>query len=109
MGGNISNPKLSGVELIAGERKRQIEKEGWSEQHDDSHCNGELADAAAYHAATAPAYRHWRGQQFESIWPEGWDSKWDHRKKSDRVRQLAIAGALIAAEIDRLQRCESSR
>jgi len=94
------------IELIATERRRQIEQEGWSPEHDDTHTEGELADAAAYHAATSPVYRHWRGGHYESIWPKGWGSKWDHRLKSDRVRQLVVAGALIAAEIDRLQRLQ---
>lgn len=97
---------MSGISLIAIERQRQITEEGWTSDHDDNHKNGELADAAAYHAATKPAYRHFRGSYFESIWPENWNSKWDHRKKSDRIRQLTIAGALIAAELDRLERIE---
>jgi len=29
---------------------------------------------------------------------------WDKRKKHNKLRRLVIAGALIAAEIDRLQR-----
>lgn len=33
-------------------------------------------------------------------WP--WDKKWDKRRKHDKVRSLVIAGALIAAELDRL-------
>lgn len=38
-------------------------------------------------------------------WP--WDVAWDKRYKHDRLKQLAIAGALIAAEIDRLERSKA--
>lgn len=38
---------------------------------------------------------------WEDAWP--WDEKWDKRKKHDKIRSLVIAGALIAAELDRLQ------
>ena len=34
--------KLSGAELIAAERWRQVESEGWDSSHDDNHCEGEL-------------------------------------------------------------------
>jgi len=100
----------SGAELIADERRRQIEEEGWTDKHDDQHDMGGLANAAACYAATVPEiYRyHKRGRHqdhiFRSLWP--WHEKWDKRDKHDRKRRLVIAGALIAAEIDRLQRQE---
>ena len=37
----------TGIELIAEERKRQIEKEGWPREHDSKHFHGELAMAAS--------------------------------------------------------------
>lgn len=36
------------------------------------------------------------------IWP--WDKSWWKPTPDDRIRELIKAGALIAAEIDRLQR-----
>lgn len=86
---------LSGAELIAAERHRQVSAEGWTPEHDDHHTSGELVDAAvAYLAEGNPdSGRPW--------WP--WDeSYW--KPSTDRVRNLAKAGALIAAEIDRLRR-----
>ena len=80
----------SGIELIAKERQRQIEAEGWTPEHDDQHVHGELADAAACYVDGNPVG-----------WP--WDEKW-WKPSSDPIRNLAKAGALIAAEIDRLQR-----
>lgn len=38
---------MSVIEEIAAERKRQIEIEGWTREHDEQHANGELANAAA--------------------------------------------------------------
>ncbi len=37
----------TGVELIAEERKRQVEEEGWTAEHDAAHTEGDLAMAAA--------------------------------------------------------------
>jgi len=38
---------LDGVALIAAERRRQIEAEGWTPEHDDEHTRGQIALAAA--------------------------------------------------------------
>lgn len=88
---------MSGIELITVERERQISKEGWSATHDDNeHEAGDLLDAAICYAYTDP------GDDTEPVdWP--WDSKW-WKPSTDPVRNLVKAGALIAAEIDRLLR-----
>jgi hypothetical protein len=39
---------------------------------------------------------------WQDPWP--WEPEWDKRGSGDRMRDLVKAGALIAAEIDRLQR-----
>lgn len=95
----------NGVGLIASERQRQIESEGWDWSHDDDHGDGELAMAAACYATPRQIYVAAGPGAFRDPWP--WRREWDKRQKHDRFRQLAIAGALIAAEIDRLQRLES--
>lgn len=41
---------MSGIEAIASERQRQIEQEGWTTEHDDTHADGEMARAAACYA-----------------------------------------------------------
>lgn len=99
----------SGITIIAEERERQQLIEGWGPYHDDQHRSGELADAAeAYvHAAGEQA----RGQSLEYLktlveaaevrWP--WEDAW-WKPSGDPVRNLAKAGALIAAEIDRINR-----
>lgn len=43
----------TGIELIAEERRRQIEAEGWTAEHDKGeNSNGQLAAAAASYAFT---------------------------------------------------------
>lgn len=85
---------LAGVELIAAERRRQVEAEGWTPEHDTKHWDGELALAAACYALPEA----WRS---DDIWP--WHPGWWKPRPDDRVRELVKAGALIAAEIDRLR------
>lgn len=88
---------------IVSERLRQISDEGWSIKHDDKHRNGELAAAAACYAMSALlSMKRWTGsrQFWRDLWP--WDSGW--WKPRDRRRDLVRAGALIVAEIERLDR-----
>lgn len=100
---------MNGAELIAAERQRQITDEGWTPEHDAEHVQGELALAGACYAWPPP-----RPLDVKKAWP--WDREWwkptipAHGAKSNaqewqdaRIRDLVKAGALIAAEIDRLQ------
>ncbi len=92
----------TGAQLILDERQRQMEKEGWSPKHDDDHENGMLAQAAIAYIEADEADLHGDNLYTPaySFWP--WDSEsW---KPKDRLSNLIRAGALIAAEIDRLQR-----
>lgn len=88
-----------GATLIAEERQRQIAQEGWTAEHDDQWADGQLADAAGCYALEDNP-----NADIDAIWP--WDAQW--WKPKDRKRNLIRAGALIAAEIDRLQRAEVS-
>lgn len=119
---------MDGVDRIASERIRQVREEGWTTEHDDEHADESLAMVAAWYAAPETIFVHGtrrvqvnasRGidqdvYRYEvrdvsgiwEAWPESWDRAWDKREKHDRIRQLEIAGALIAAEIDRLLRQE---
>lgn len=89
----------TGIELISDERKRQVESEGWTAEHDDEHDNHQLSEAAACYALGVPTAVS-NDVAKVPLWP--WDESW--WKPGDRVRDLVKAGALIAAEIDRLQR-----
>jgi hypothetical protein len=103
---------------IAAERRRQVEAEGWTPEHDDQHGDGSMAVAAACYAmfasvsdaaraaTTLPASLTAKGADIPgwsawlSIWP--WDRSW--WKPKDRRRDLVRAAALIVAEIERLDR-----
>lgn len=93
-----------GVQLIAKERQRQIEEEGWSKNHDIiSHKDGALAFAAACYASPAPIYCY-NARINQLVDPFPFDERYDKRKKHSYQRRLEIAGALIAAELDRITR-----
>jgi hypothetical protein len=100
--------RLNGADLIALERERQVGEVGWTPRHDDSHRFGELADAAVAYLDRDP--ERWPfGHTLDG--PDGHGSTggpWVRGKPKlapyDRVRELVKAGALIAAEIDRLRR-----
>lgn len=100
----IANSK--GIELIAVERQRQSEKEGWTASHDKQHVHGELAMAAACYAMPkrhrAIYQNTYRG--VTRLLPMKWPFESEEWKPTpnDRIRELTKAGALIAAEIDRI-------
>lgn len=105
----------SGINLVLAERVRQVEEEGWTRENDDRYVSAEMALAAACYAAAAAGHPHvftrpQVSQQGEGmnagitirahdLWP--WEMLWDKRHQHEELRMLAIAGALIAAEIDR--------
>lgn len=86
---------MSAIEDVAAERQRQTTVEGWTPEHDDEHDRGELAAAAA-------CYLH--HDSFLGLWP--WDFSWF--KPTNRRRDLVKAGALIVAEIERIDRAAAS-
>lgn len=97
--------RKTGAELIADERQRQQEKEGFSISHDQGNSRGELACAARCYANPSPIALADDGLPL--IWPPGWSRSW--WKPTTQVRNLVKAGALIAAEIDRLQVIEATK
>ena len=85
--------------------------EGWTPKHDDKHRGKQLARAAASYLAThaEPDVDHPRTPALNApCWNWPWSRKW-WKPTADPVRNLAKAGALIAAEIDRLLRKQSDR
>ncbi|WP_232272200.1 hypothetical protein [Thiosulfatihalobacter marinus] len=91
---------------VLEERARQQTVEGWTEEHDDEHDDGEMAKAAACYAwiaAQSPSLR----RIFSSpppTWPSEWDVNW--WKPTTPRRDLVKAAALILAEIERIDRAE---
>ena len=99
-----ASPLYSDVDLamsqaswdVQAERKRQIEAEEWTPEHDDKHTGGELARAAACYATHSTLL----GSEVDTIWP--WDFAW--WKPTDYRRDLVKATALLLAEIERIDR-----
>jgi hypothetical protein len=107
-----------GVGLIAAERQRQMAVEGYSPEHDDTHDAAEMVGVAINYAALArfiAAYKRTDGERYFyglppklEDWPIGCDvAGWWKPDYADPIRDLVKAGALIAAEIDRLRRASS--
>lgn len=101
---------MTGIEMIAAERQRQVEVEGWTAEHDAQHDRNELVDAAICYLYAAEATQHspnnvtfkggYRvGEGVPNDWP--WAPQW-WKPSDDPVRNLVKAGALLAAELDRM-------
>ncbi len=87
--------QVGGYDVIVAERGRQIEREGWTPEHDDRHGVGQMYQAAmCYLRASGPEAKP------SNLWP--WEHKW--WKPKDRLRNLVRAGALLMAERDRYNR-----
>lgn len=97
----------TGLDLIAEERNAHLSREGWTAERDDAYIDEQLAEAAACYAT--PFHDRpfsVRDGQLPLIWP--WEKKWWKPTPENRIRELQKAGALIAAEIDRLLRAEET-
>lgn len=87
-----------GIELIAKERQEQIEKHGWNIEKDKCYKSEELLKAALFCIDQ---------KRFEFPW--GWIEKFRTKiVRKNRVQQLIVAGAFIAAEIDRILELEGN-
>ena len=97
---------MNGIDWIKEERQEQIEKHGFDAEHDDKgfNANSEMLQAAGYLMGEVA-----RGKNLsDTFWvdfPQPWNL--DFKKKFDQksdIEKLAVAGALVAAEIDRMLR-----
>ena len=101
---------MTGAGLIVQERQRQIEAEGWTLEWDkQNHPASQLAFAAMCYVCPYPKDKSgptvfFKSKTCPAMWP--WDAKWWKPSPENRVRELVKVGALIAAEIDRLQAME---
>lgn len=113
---------------VLAERHRQVEREGYSPDHDDHHVDGSIARAAAAYAFTAGLQEMGNrpgasteeavkatkldAQHTAALWPwrpEEFKSTGDGFSYSAPRRDLVRAGALILAEIERLDRAADAR
>ncbi|WP_260682485.1 hypothetical protein [Klebsiella oxytoca] len=83
---------------VLAERQRQVTAEGWTPEHDDEHSGGEMALAASSYALYA--HRKPIAPAIPFNWP--WEPEWF--KQQGARRDLVKAGALILAEIERIDR-----
>ena len=91
MTGSVPLELTNAARDVLAERRRQVDQEGYSLENDDAHSNGQIARAAADYAMP--------GQH--PIPGVGWAS---NKAKHSRRDQLIKAGALVLAEIERLDR-----
>jgi hypothetical protein len=97
---------------VIAERRRQVDVEGWSAEHDDRYSREELATAAACYAAPNAVWwgTHglkilwWQRKGGYLIWP--WNISW--WKPKDRRRDLVRAAALAIAAIEQMDRASFS-
>lgn len=95
--------EMTGAQLIAQERQRQIEEEGFCKDHDCDHEPEHLALAGRAYAYLAsfgnidPATTEITAKDCDWPWHETWF------KPKGQLSNMVRAGALIAAAIDRLQ------
>lgn len=81
---------------VLAERQRQISAEGWTPANDDGHEPGSLSEAAGCYAMQA-----YGSKQLPALWP--WAIAW-WKPSDDPRRNLEKAGALILAEMERIDR-----
>jgi hypothetical protein len=108
---HIRVPMSPAVVAIAAERRRQTDVEGWDAAHDDQHTDRSLALVAALYATPIRLTNFagndpwpWRylDDDLQSRTPPS--NCWDKREKHDERRRLVISGALLVAELERLDR-----
>lgn len=92
------------IARIQNERARQLDAEGHTVEHDDGYTGGELAMAAASYCCAEDCREMCLDKDAlpATLWPWG-DKHWKP-SPDDRIKELVKAGALIVAEIERLQR-----
>lgn len=106
----MENTEFKGANIIAKERLRQIEKFDWSPAHDDQYVNGELLIYSQYWMSMpelVEARQHTK-EVLQSLGLAGWEDEWFKYDERTPVERLARAGALIAAEIDRVNRLNNN-
>lgn len=101
-----SSPHTRAYADVYRERMRQLSTEGFSRERDDGYQKGELAAAAGTYALHAHDDHPSMMVGAPAWWP--WITKW-WKPSTDPRRNLVKAGALILAEIERLDRAATQR
>lgn len=95
-------PQTAAARDVLAERQRQVEVERWTPAHDDHHDSGQMAVAAGYYALACgwPKERDIGRGKTPVYWP--WAPEW--WKPRTKRENLVRSGALVLAEIERLDR-----
>jgi hypothetical protein len=102
-------PLSQAMRDVIAERKDQVTREGYTTEDDDAHVQGELGAYAAYYAMP-PGAREWPATEtgYGATWGEAIiPADWTPPKPGDRRRELVKAGALILADIERIDRADA--
>ena len=91
---------MTGAELIAAERQRQIDAEGWTPDHDDMHGTGQLYQAGICYLTAGDCPSPGRWPTPPGLWP--WERRW--WKPRSEIRNLVRGAALLLAEKERYER-----
>lgn len=100
----------TGIELIAEERREQLVKHGRTVESDVRNNNEcQLVDAASVLCQNNPEeFQDMFVSSNEEFPPIGWEfGPWAKLLRKPYKERLVIAGALIAAEIDRITKIEN--
>jgi hypothetical protein len=100
----MNTDKKTGIELIAEERREQIEKHNRTIQQDINLNTDFQLCSAAHRLLFSPQDEGLELMKETPFIPEGWNyAIWCKMVDKPYKERLIIAGALIAAEIDRLE------
>lgn len=94
----LNGPMRHAVNAVLAERLRQVNVEGWTPSHDDSHSSGDLSEAAGCYAMFSETFPD--EEKPPPQWP--WAREW--WKPKDYRLDLVRAAALLIAEIERIDR-----
>lgn len=105
----VESAMKTGAELIAEERNRVINAEGFDADNDDQYeCNELQCAAQSYIEAAKTAVIRDDAETYHKDPPPEWPFDMSFWKPSNcPIRNLVKAGQFIAAELDRLNRKES--
>lgn len=95
----------TGIELITAERLTQVAVKGWTPENDDRNISGELLECAILIAGDVRADDK---TEITDTWPVERASHVAKKHGDNIIHRLTIAGALIAAEIDRRLRAKNA-
>lgn len=101
----------TGIELITEERQKQIDKHGFTAEHHALNTEKWYNKQQLLSAAIRLVDYEEDGVTsiYKKLVPENWDKGWWERLCEKPVKErLIIAGALIAAELDRLNYIEEN-